>query len=79
MIANLPTSIDLLKMDCEGCEYPMFEDERFLDQLAPAEIVMEYHQGEERLVEILKQHGYSFEIVPCGDTVGYIYAKRAAA
>jgi hypothetical protein len=79
VIANLPTSIDLLKMDCEGCEYPMFEDERFLDHLAPAEIVMEYHQREGRLIEILKKHGYSFETVPCGDTVGYIYAKRTAA
>ena len=55
LIANVPRSIDLLKMDCEGCEYPMFEDERFLDQLAPAEIVMEYHQGEERLVELVKK------------------------
>jgi FkbM family methyltransferase len=79
VIANLPTSVDLLKMDCEGCEYPMFEDERFLDHLAPAEIVMEYHQGEERLVEILKRRAYTLEIVPCGETFGYIYAKRAAA
>ena len=31
VIANLPTSVDLLKMDCEGCEYPMFEDKRFAE------------------------------------------------
>lgn len=79
LIANVPRSIDLLKMDCEGCEYPLFEDERFLDHLAPAEIVMEYHRGEERLVEILRKRGYTFEIVPCGDKVGYIYATRIAA
>ncbi len=79
VIANLPTAVDLLKMDCEGCEYPMFEDKRFLDHLAPAEIVVEYHQGETRLVEILKRRAYTLEIVPCGETFGYIYAKRAAA
>jgi hypothetical protein len=65
-------------MDCEGCEYPMFEDERFLDHLAPAEIVMEYHQGAEPIVEILKCRAYALEVVPCGPTFGYIYAKRAS-
>ncbi len=79
VIANLPTSVDLLKMHCEGCEYPMFKDERFLDHLTPAEIVVEYHQGETRLVEILKRRAYTLEIVPCGKTFGYIYAKRAPA
>jgi len=79
VLANVPPSVDLLKMDCEGCEYPMFEDERFLDHLAPAEIVMEYHQGAEPLVEILKRRGYALEVVPCGPTFGYIYAKRVAA
>jgi hypothetical protein len=77
-IANVPGGIDLLKMDCEGCEYPMFEDERFLDHLAPAEIVMEYHQGAEPLVEILKRRGYTLEVVPCGPAFGYIYAGRIA-
>lgn len=78
VIAHVPRSIDLLKMDCEGCEYPMFEDERFLDHLAPAEIVMEYHQGAEPLVEILKRRAYTLEVVPCGPTFGYVYAKRTA-
>jgi FkbM family methyltransferase len=77
-IANVPSGIDLLKMDCEGCEYPMFEDERFLDHLAPAEIVMEYHQGAEPIVEILTRRAYALEAVSCGPTCGYIYAKRAA-
>jgi hypothetical protein len=65
VIANLPTSIDLLKMDCEGCEYPLFEDERLSGPGAAGRA-----SEEARLL---------VEIVPCGDTVGYIYAKRAAA
>ncbi len=40
---------------------------------------MEYHQGEERLVEILRSRAYSVEVVPCSDKFGYIYAERAAA
>jgi Met-10+ like-protein len=78
LLANVPRSIDLLKIDCEGCEYPLFEDGRFLDHLAPAEIVMEYHQGEKRLAEILENRAYTVEIIPCGDKVGYIYARRVS-
>jgi hypothetical protein len=78
LLANVPRSIDLLKVDCEGCEYPLFEDARFFDHLAPAEIVMEYHQGERRLAEILKDRAYRVEIIPCGDKVGYMYARRVA-
>ncbi len=33
----------------------------------------------ERPVEILRSRAYLVEVVPCGDKVGYIYAKRAAA
>ena len=77
VLANVPPAVDLLKMDCEGCEYPLLEDKRFLEHLAPAEIVMEYHRGPERLVEILKSCAYTLEVVPCGETVGYIYARRA--
>lgn len=79
LLANVPQSVDLLKMDCEGCEYPLFEDRSFLDHLAPAEIVMEYHQGPQRLVEILQNRSYTCEVVTCSETTGYIYARRAAA
>jgi len=29
VIANVPGAVDLLKMDCEGCEYSMLEDDAF--------------------------------------------------
>jgi len=74
LAANVPAGIDLLKMECEGCEYALFEDARFLDHLAPLDIVMEYHRGEAPLVEILEARGYRVEVAPCGDAVGYLYA-----
>jgi hypothetical protein len=39
---------------------------------------MEYHQGAEPLVDILKRRGYTLEVIPCGPTFGYIYAGRTA-
>jgi hypothetical protein len=50
-----------------------------LDHLAPAEIVMEYHRGAQRLVEILKRRAYLFEVVPGSEEIGYLYAKLSAA
>lgn len=50
-----------------------------IDHLAPAEIVMEYHRGAERLVEVLKRRGYALEVVPGCEEIGYLYAKRSAA
>jgi FkbM family methyltransferase len=57
----------ILKMDCEGCEYALLdEDPRYL---APfSEIEIEYHYGYEKLVNFLKKCGYN---VTYTDPVNY--------
>jgi FkbM family methyltransferase len=73
---HLPRRTGLLKMDCEGCEYALLADPRFLDHLEPEVIVMEYHRGPSPLDETLRARGYQVETVRCDERVGYLYATR---
>ncbi len=74
---------DLLKMDCEGAEYPILYQ-------APKEIfakidriVMEYHDNAQgnhaQLAAYLQQQGYEVRITPnfVHANLGYLYACRA--
>lgn len=48
----------VLKMDCEGCEYALLDED--LRYLVPfSEMVIEYHYGYEKLVNFLKKSGYN--------------------
>lgn len=73
-LAHLPAGIDLLKIDCEGAEYGLFADERFLDHLAPREIRMEYHRGPEPLVSGLRARGYTVQYDEAAAPVGLLWA-----
>jgi hypothetical protein len=76
-LTHLPARIDLLKIDCEGAEYGLFADARFLDHLAPREIRMEYHRGPEPLVSGLRARGYSVRYDPSAEPVGLLTATRS--
>lgn len=75
----------LLKMDCEGCEYNLLNENnetlRKFDR-----IQIEYHSGYEKLVNKLQQCGFSFNITESNKShnskvgkmmsVGYIFAEK---
>lgn len=65
--------VDILKLDCEGCEYALFKDDRFLARLQPSEIVMEYHRGGEALYRFFCERGYTVDWPERMDNVGYMY------
>jgi FkbM family methyltransferase len=70
-----------LKIDCEGSEYDILLscDQKFLD--AFSQIILEYHQGLEKLEDHLRACGFSTEILEQfnkGDGIGMLYAKRVA-
>ena len=72
---HLPREIELLKLDCEGAEYHLLGDARFLAHLAPREIRMEYHRGAEGVAGPLERAGYRVEVLSTGP-VGMIRASR---
>lgn len=79
VLRELPSNIEYLKIDCEGCEYHLLNDERFLSHLNPQRIAMEFHLGLQDLPQILERAGYRVEIVDGQETVGYLYAEKQSA
>jgi len=68
--------VNLLKMDCEGCEYDVLEN---LDSDSYSKIdaiILEYHNGLQKLPNILKKNGFKLEIFENTDKMGYIKAKK---
>jgi FkbM family methyltransferase len=68
------SKVDILKIDCEGCEYELLLSTDILDKIKPDEIVMEFHRGYDSLVSVLAKNHYSFSIKG-GPQVGLIFAK----
>jgi len=79
VIANVPPNVELLKMDCEGCEYHLLAAPQFLDHLRPKAIALEYHRGGEPIATILESRGYEVEWDPKVEPVGMLFARRADA
>lgn len=75
-LQHLPGSIDTLKLDCEGAEYHLLGDPRFLAHLAPREIRMEYHRGHQGVVGPLERAGYQVALAGPAATVGLLSARR---
>ena len=55
-------NIDVLKMDCEMCEYVVFKNSEFLEYLKPKIILLEYHNGHESLQKIFLENEYEVEV-----------------
>lgn len=55
-------NIDVVKMDCEMCEYVVFKNSDFLNYLKPKIILLEYHNGHEALQKVLLDNGYKVEV-----------------
>lgn len=75
-LKKLPRNIDLLKMDCEGSEYYLLADIRFLKHLQPKEIQMEFHNGARSILKYLKQQSYRALASSMSKKLGIIKAYR---
>ncbi len=76
ILEHLPRNIDILKLDCEGSEYHLLADTRFLGHLRPREIRMEYHRGASAIASHLREAGYSLKFYSDDNPVGLLYARR---
>jgi hypothetical protein len=70
--------VDLIKLDCEGCEYYLLQQEDLLAFLQPRRIILEYHRGGVDLNRWLSEYGYEVDWPEREDPVGFLYAWRRA-
>ena len=75
-LEHLPRDVELLKLDCEGAEYHLLGDARFLAHLAPREIRMEYHRGHDGIVGPLERAGYEVKLKNPAAKVGLATARK---
>lgn len=70
---------DILKIDCEGCEYVLLRDPSLVHYLNPKRVMIEYHGGREKLlVDLLENLFEDVERVPSEThpDCGILYANR---
>ncbi len=68
--------IDLLKMDCEGCEYKVLNSLDANDYGRVKSMYLEYHNGVQNLPETLEKNGFSYHIIGITNRTGYIVGRR---
>ena len=79
MEKSVPANVDFLKIDCEGCEYYLFDIPGLLEHMNAERIAMEFHHGAEPLASRLRDLGYTVRVSGDHGGVGYIHAQRGAA
>ena len=72
-------SADIVKLDCEGCEYRLLRDGALIESLRPRRLMMEYHRGGAPLYETLLRHGYRVNWPQRDGPMGYMDAIRETA
>lgn len=68
--------IDLLKMDCEGCEYRVLQSiaKEYFSKIL--NLTLEYHHGLQYIPELLNRQGFDIRIKEGNKLMGYIEARR---
>ncbi len=70
------TRADIVKMNCEGCEYDLIGSAQMLRYLNPASVLVDYHYGSEPLRKVFAELGYTVEDTNPGEERGSLFATR---
>ncbi|MBI5783726.1 MAG: FkbM family methyltransferase [Gammaproteobacteria bacterium] len=70
------TRADIVKMNCEGCEYQLIGDARLLRYLNPERVLVDYHYGSQPLRKVLAECNYEVKDTNPGEERGTLFATR---
>jgi len=83
LVQNHVNHLDLLKLDCEGAEFPILLEVEPDILHRVDRVIMEYHDGyqghhHEELVELFSNNGYHVKVTPnvVHAELGYLYAEK---
>ena len=68
--------VNLLKMDCEGCEYSILQSLKTDSYKKIQKLVLEYHNGLQELPNLLKKMGYEVLVSKSNSSMGFIKAEK---
>jgi FkbM family methyltransferase len=73
----IKTNADIIKIDCEGCEYSIIQNNDLIDLFNPEYIIIEYHSGWQKIKNWLKLNEYEIvNALPKSKDVGIIIARK---
>jgi len=75
---QINSKVDLIKIDCEGCEYSIIQNDHLMEFFNPDIILIEYHMGEQNIREWLKNRNYEVvKSISKNDNTGLIISKTS--
>jgi len=75
---HISAKVDLIKIDCEGCEYSIIQNDHLMKLFNPEIIIIEYHMGEQNIRDWLKNKNYQvFKSISKNKNTGLIFSKAS--